>query len=247
MGIDLIDIEFRIAKTFEISVKGEFLDLMDDQDILVGALYTHILKKVGLRDHARSDLRLNYALWRHMQDLIQDVTDVEVDHLELKTPLRDVFPPKTRRELWQILREDCPYNVPELEYPAWVPILGTTVALAAVAFEQFQVAQLPGWNWFWPLAGLLGIWMVAETYAKLLHVFDPWRVRFPANIKTVKDLCRLILSDNYEKFCGDAEISLDDRANEIWRKLKQILAEVLFVDEDKITFRSRLIQDLGLQ
>lgn len=36
--------------------------------------------------------------------------------------------------------------------------------MAVVAIEQFQVWQIAGVWWLWPALGLLGMWMIGETY-----------------------------------------------------------------------------------
>jgi hypothetical protein len=114
-----------------------------------------------------------------------------------------------------------------------------------VLVEQFQIWRVPGAKWFWPAIGLLGLWMVGETYAKVLWVLSPLRFDFPSGITTVKDLCRLVLATNYEDICRGAEMTLDKRSIAVWQQLTGILSDELGVEADAVTFRSRLVQDLG--
>ncbi len=254
MGLDLVEIVLEIEKAFEIELPiDEFEEFVHDGDIVVGDLYEHILRKVGLRDFGRYDFRLNYALWEELQGVIAAATQVSPEEVQLKTPLEDLFPKESRRATWRALREACPYAVRELDYPTAVRRTGLALAATMVLVEQFQVWQIPGARWLWPLLGLFGLWMLAETYAKLLRVLASLRTRFPSGMRTVKDLCRAILATNYKEICQahgeirpDAEIPPDDRAVEVWEKLRAILVEELGVDADKITFQSRLVRDLGM-
>ncbi|MCL4191768.1 MAG: hypothetical protein KJZ87_08470 [Thermoguttaceae bacterium] len=95
------------------------------------------------------------------------------------------------------------------------------------------------------MLGLIGIWMVSETYLKMLWMCRRLRNCLPARMATFKDLCRTVLATNYEEICSASEIPFDDRCLEVWWQLTGILADALGVEADAITFRSRLFQDLG--
>ena len=247
MGLDFLDIQFRMEKKFGIALSGEDLtDLVDNGDITAGDLYSLVLKKMHLRDVARYDLRLNYRLWAEIQGVIQSVTKAPLERIELKTPLEVLFPRESRRTSWDAIRQVCPYRIRELDYPKAVRWIGLTLATGIVLIEQFRVWQIPGAQWLWPLLGLLGIWMVGETYLKLLSVCAPFRSRFPSGMNTVKDLCRAVLAVNYEEICKGIEIPFDERCLVVWQELKEILVDALGVDSDAITFRSRLVGDLGM-
>jgi hypothetical protein len=65
-------------------------------------------------------------------------------------------------------------------------------------------------------------------------------------MRTVKDLCRAVLATNCEDLGRDAGIPLDERAIAVWRELTGVLVESLGVDAERVTFRSRLVRDLGM-
>jgi acyl carrier protein len=247
VGLDLLDITFRIEKEFDVDVSRDDLDaVVHDRDIIVGDLYELILKKLHLRDLARYDIRLNYALWTELRDLIHSVTEVPLDQIELKTPLETLFPRKNRRASWAALREASPYRIRTLGYPKAVRVAGFLLAVVMALFDQFQIWQVAGVKWLWPLLGLLGVWMLVETYAKVLSILAPLRNCFPSGMTTVKDLCRTVLATNYADFCRHVEIPLDDRSVVVWEQLTAILVEALGVDADEVTFRSRLVKDLAM-
>ncbi len=248
MGLDLLDITFRIEKEFEIDLSPDDLNsVVRDQDILVGDLYELVLQKLHLRDCLRHDIRLNYALWREIRDMIHSVTEVPLDQIELKTPLEQPFPRKNRRATWEALRRVSPYRVRGLDYPQAVRTVGFLLALVMVLFEWVPVWRLPGANWLWPLLGILGVWMIVETYAKVLSILAPLRSCFPSGMVTVKDLCRVVLAANYTEFCSHVEIPLDERCLVVWERIRAILEETLGVDADEVTFRSRLVKDLAME
>jgi acyl carrier protein len=246
MGLDLLDITFRVEKVFRIKVsREELFDLERNQDIVVGDLYELILKKLHLRDSVRHSVRSNECLWSQMQSALHSATGSPLEQIELGLPLKKLFPRETRRTRWEALRNHCLYRIRELDYPQFVRVAGFLLAALVVLIEQFQIWQLPGARWLWPLLGLIAIWMVGETYLKVLSVCAPLRTRFPSGMATVKDLCRSVLAANYADISSAAEVLSDDRSAAVWEQLVEILAEALGVDSAEVTFRSRLFGDLG--
>ena len=247
MGIDVLDIVFRVEKAFAVKISIDDLTGLEREcDIIVGDLFELVLKKMHLRDVGRFDIRLNHRLWLEIRSDLHSVTDIPLGRIELETPLETLFPRETRREKWDALRSYCPYRIRALEYPQIVPTVGLLLAAGVVLIEQFQIWQVPGAFWFWPLLGLFGIWMVCETYLKILAVCAPLRNRFPPGLKTAKELCREILAANYIDISADVEIPFDQRCMEAWEQLTEILAEALGIDRDAVKFRSRLVRDLGM-
>lgn len=246
MGLDLLDVRFRIEHTFHIDVaEEEFVELVRNQDIVIGDLYDLVLRKLHLRDVGRHSVRLNQFLWSEMKSALQRATEAPQQQIELGLPLETLFPRETRRVRWQALRDVCPYKVRDLDYPAYVRLGGFLLAAAVVLLEQRQLWQMIGLKWLLPFLGLLGVWMVGETYLKMLTFLAPLRHSFPAGIRTVKDLCRSVLSSNYAEICTSADIALDDRCAGVWEQLVELLVATLGVDAAEVTFRSRLFRDLG--
>jgi len=247
MGMDFLDISLRIERDLEVTLSDDDLaELARDGDITVGDLYLCVLRRLNLRDLAQRDIGMNYALWKEIQELLCAVTNTPVTEVELKTPLAALFPRQSRPAAWSALREACRYRVPKLDYPGSVRVIGWMLATTMVAGELLNFWQLIGAAQVWPLFALLGIWMLVETYAKLLSGLARFRTRFPARTQTVKDLCRRIIAGNYEDICEGVEIPLDDECLAVWRKLQEILVDVLGVKEEEITFEGRLVADLRM-
>lgn len=247
MGIDVLDVTFRIEKAFDVELsRMDFEGLVRNNDVTVGSLYELILKKLHLRDVARHDLGLHYDLWEEIQGILHRALDVRPESIELATPLEVLFPREGRREAWSALREASPYRIAELEYTSTVRVAGFLLAAGMVLVEQFRLWRIAGIKWLWPLLGLCGIWMVSETYLKILSICAPLRKSFPAGMTNVKDLCRAVLAANYLDVCGRFDLSLDERCITIWEQLTGILSDALGVDPEEVEFRSRLIRDLGM-
>ena len=248
MGLDFFEVTLRIEEAFDIKLSEQDINAaVRDNDITVGDLYALVLRKLGLPDVGRYDFQLNRALWLQMQQILSSVTQVPVEHVQLPVLLDELIPRETRREMWDSLREVSPYRISELDYPRVVRIVGIVIASAVVLIELFQLWQMPGAKWLWPVLGIFGCWMVSETYLKLLSVCSPLRKEFPARVRTVKDLCRIVLALNYSDICSNTEVEVDQRSLSVWEQLVEILGNTLGVDSEKVTFHSRLLRDLGME
>jgi len=246
MGMEVLDVIFRIERTFEIKLpRDELTLLMCDRDLRVGDLYDYVLKKLTLRDRARYDLHLNYELWRDIQRTLQFITSQPLEAITLGTSLKQLFPRTMRRVAWAAMQQTTTHRLAELEYPMFVHLAGWLLALGVVIVEQMPVWR--AWaNWLWPVLGIVGVWMIFETYYKLLNILAPLRTSLPYGMKTVKDLCRMVLADNYLQICRQAEVPIDERCFDVWHKLQGILEDALGVERSQITFQSQLVRDLGM-
>jgi CO/xanthine dehydrogenase Mo-binding subunit len=101
--------------------------------------------------------------------------------------------------------------------------------------------------------GLVGLWMFAESYGKVIAALAAWRIHFPRGMRIVKDLARAVVATNYEAIlagspkgpAGSYDLPADDRCVAIWQQLREILADALGVKVEEVTLKSRLIADLG--
>jgi len=248
MGIDLLDLTVRIEEEFKVELDMDFwYDIIRDRDVVASDLYSHLLIKMHRSEYVRNDIRLNFDFWSEFQQIIQDVTELPREQIQLKSSLEQLFPKKTRYTVWQNLRDKCPYRVPDLDYPAFIRYASFCLALLAVGIEQLQFWRGQGMNFgFWLILGVAGILMFLETYTRLLSFLRPWRYRLPSGCTNVKDLCRLILSTDYEVICRGAYIPMNDRCLQVWSRLKKILVEMSYLKGQQVTFSSRLFADLGM-
>lgn len=248
MGLDLFDLTYRIEKELGVEISCDDLQTLTRQnDIVVGDLYALILKRLGLENDARYSLAVNRRVWQEVQASLAQVIGRPPTDIRLETPLDILFPPSARRTLWMQFRSQSPFEFPDLDYPRWVMAAGWGLAITAVGMEQLQLWQLRPAGWFWPLLGVLGLWTVWETHRKLLSGLARFRTVFPSRLRTVKDLCRAILAANLRHAALEAGgmPPVCESSIHIWEQLQDILSLVLGVERTQITFRSRLIRDLG--
>ncbi len=254
MGLDLLDVAFRVEKTLGVPLAAsDFQQLVRDRDIVVSDLYELILRRVHARDVVRNDVRLNFELWEELQQQLGAAAGVPVNEVQLKMPLELLFPPSTRRVAWERLRAASRYRIPTLDYPWPVRPLGCSLALAMALLEQFHIWQVAGVLWLWPILGLVGTWMFAESYGKVIAVLAAWRIRFPGGMKIVRDLARAVVATDYEAILagspkgpvGSYDLPADDRCLAVWQQLREILVNALGVKAEEVTLKSRLIADLG--
>jgi acyl carrier protein len=254
MGLDLLDIAFRVEKEFGINLDAEDFDrLARNRDIVVGDLYGVIIRKIHIHTTVRTNISLNFAVWEELQEQLSKASGVAKDEILLKTLLEDIFPRDMRRMAWEGMRSASPYRITSLDYPRAVRPIGLVLAAGMVLLEQFQIWRIPGALLMWPILGIIGIWMFAESYIKVRFIFAVWRTRFPRGMRTVKDLVRSILANNSEQIItdkqggisGEFEIPIDDRSVTVWQKLREILSDAIGVKVEKVTLESRLIADLG--
>lgn len=253
MGIDIVDIAMAIERTFDIRMEtGDMEFLVYEGDVQVGDLYILILKKLHVRDAARFDFRLNRQLWQDVQQALHLATGTPFDEVQLQTPLVELLPRPTRLERWNAFRNALPYELPELEYPVFVPIAGMFVSVLMLVIEQVRIWQNPVAKCFWPLLGIVGVWMMVEAYFKTLRLMARFRTRLPSRWRTVKDLCRAMLKLNFANASNAALLEAIDlntllaekRCLEVWQELRSLLSNSLGIPPDMITFESKLIADL---
>ncbi len=249
LGLDFFDVAFRIEKQFGIKIsQDDLLTISRDNDVRAGDLYDLMLRKLNLQDNTRNSVGLNLFLWRQLQEIVADVVDKPHDEVMLQSPMEQLFPANHRRHQWDELRDASPYHIRELDYSPFVRLVALALTSFVVYVEWGQLWQIPIMNGLLPVLGLLGIWIFAETYLKMLGFLAPWRNSIPKQLTTMKELCRDVLASNYEDVCQDAEMNpeIDSRCHAVWLHLVEILCESLGVDPDEITFQSRLIRDLDM-
>lgn len=250
MGLDLLDVVFRVEERFGVPVADDdFQRIVRDGDIVVGDFYALILRRVHARDTVRQDVHLNFALWEDLREQLGAAAGVPAGEILLKTPLETLFPAGGRRVAWDKLRAASRYRIAKLDYPPLVRPISFSLALAMALLEQFPIWRVPQAQWLWPLLGLIGIWVFAETYGKAMVVFAVWRVRFPGGMRSVKDLARSLVATEYEAILADSprarDLPAEDRCLAIWEEFREVLADALGVNVDAITPKSRLFGDLG--
>ena len=250
MGLDFLDVTFRLERSLGVSLTQDDLQSIErNGDVRVGDLYELLLSKLGIEDNFRNSYSLNQVLWLDIQAVLSEVTRIPKSKILLQSSLDVMFPKPTRREDWDRLADLSAYAIPELDYSPVVRLMAVATAILVAYLEIQNLRIVP---WLFPLMGFLSIWVFAETYLKMLKILTPYRQSIPSNLATVKELCRAVLSLNYEEICRDAthrlafSTNLDERCLSVWKELVETLSETLGADTEEIDFRTRLLADLGM-
>jgi len=251
MGLDLFDLTLRIEEEFGVALEMSDLEqIVDEQDLRAGALCVLIEQRRRGDDFVRTDLATSRQVWERLRRAFAVAIPGRSDGIDLSTPLDALLPRPTRRDDWERLRAASPFPLPELLYPRWVQQLGWALALTATAAELLRL-----WWWLpvgagWLLAGLLGVLILIGCRRRLLWLLRPWQIEFPVGWRTVKDLCRQVLRAERRNLAADADVACTvgcgAAAVDLWPRLRQVLSELLGVDEREVLPESRLWGDLGM-
>lgn len=113
MGMDLLDVAFRVEKSFGISLEAsDFQQLVRDRDIVVGDLYALILRRIRIvKDLVRTVAATDYeailassedgfvgsynlpaddrclAVWQQLREILAESLDVKAEEVNLKSLL----------------------------------------------------------------------------------------------------------------------------------------------------------------
>lgn len=242
MGLDLVEISMQIEERFGVPFESEdYESVVTSGDVRVGDVFDLVVKKLAALEAGKRDIGLNRALCLDMQADISEVTGAPSSDIRLNTDLRELFPRSTRAALWETFQTHSQYRIPELHYPRWVSVAGVAGVPLIVLLEQLPLWQIP----FIPqvLLVLLGVAMLIETTLRLSRLMKPFRSRFPDGMRTVKQLCKAVLKRNHRSLAIRDVYQPD--ANAVWPGFRDLLAETLCVEPEKITRESRLFADLG--
>lgn len=244
MGVDLLDLAFRIEKAFGLKLeRGFFLNIVDKHqpmwrepgqprpDITVGQIYDEILEQ----------LRCQNRLGTPDKDFEQSLRDTVLRELQARYPLRKRTLQTATWELWL-------YPVTIQDWRSLGEVLG--VQLPALVDRRIRVGIIGGLVisliplvvackygnslLYLPLAvsGLLGV-----IWLRQRKPMEP----IPRDVGTIGSLVDFVVFERMQK---------SDQGwpeNLVWNQLRRIVSEVLGVDEGEVTATSRLVQDLGAE
>ncbi len=240
MGVDLLDVSFRIERELGVSLKPEdWYELARDrQDFTAGQLYQLIQQRLELQKLAHLDLSVNERFWRTLQASISRVRGCPTSAVQLSTALNDVFAAETLREDLLAVEQDSGFQVPLLHLQrapateAVLIIIGVTAAILAAALERYLDSML-----------LLAAFGAAAGCVSYLSRGTDLR-RFQ-QMKTVKSLCRYVRDNNLERI-GPRSPAVANSAD-VWRRLKDVIVDSLGVDDDEVCRDAWFVRDLGLE
>jgi hypothetical protein len=237
MGIDLLDVKFRIERAFRLRIRrGEEAELFADGT--VAALHGFIVRRLGQRERPRC---LGVPVFDRFRAAVVDLLVIPPESVTPASRLDEVIPLDGRRSSWQRLGEALDLPLPALCRPRWLYHAVHAAALTAWLLAAAALVRgRPAGDWTWLLLGLLLGTGLKYAVAYLLTV--RWAVCFPASCATVKGLVKTLLRENYGLL---VEREKGWHEQEVWYALREVLVEALNVDPQEVRPEAHLVRDLG--
>jgi acyl carrier protein len=229
MGLELVEIVLQVEETFGVIV------VRDDafQIKTVGDLYQYIVaRRVEQRQQGCPTARA----FRDIRRVLTETTSMPKQAIRPSTELATLLPLRSRRRVWKKLDKKLPGQIPVSCLPYR---LGPKLAGLCV------VAGLVGTVTIAPHIGIghavvLGMTASLATVLLFSLVSFPFAVTFPRGVVTVGDLAVASLPPDCEQV-----LKREMTDEEIWEKLREIVAETLGLKAEDITPSARFVEDLG--
>jgi acyl carrier protein len=263
MGLDLLDLVFRIERTFRVKLPTDEVvgprlarkrpadgkpppgeDATDNAlpypAGTVGRLYFIILEQLSRYERPCC---LGGRVFYRMRRALAEVFGTPWEDVTPASRLEEVLPLRQRRENWQRLAEALDLPLPPLVRPVRLELalhLSGSACLLAGVLAALLTAAGRGPGSVWIVLGLLAFNVLKSRLAWFLT--RSWAVCFPPSCPTVKGLIRTLLRTEY------GQIVEQERAwhqLEVWYALQAILVETLEVAPETVTLEAHLARDLG--
>lgn len=243
MGIDLLDVQFRIEKAFGLQLEQEFFpDLIDKHhpnwqmpgqprpDVTVGQIYQELLERLRRENRLESDYSQLRALTLHsVLDSLK--RSLERPDLTAETPVTELLPPPLNRASWNRLAASLNIEPPLIPWTTMTQVSYVGGCLVAVVlwFTTF-LFEIPIKSLILAVLGMLSIILWRSALE---------RQRFPPSIRRIQDLSDHVLRVRLR------EPGSRWPEEPVWDQLREVMVDALGVDDHEVTPEARLIQDLG--
>ncbi len=118
MGIDLLDVSFRIEKTTGVRLdQSDWQSLAMNGDVTVGDLYSMILCRLKYDADVKTDIQLNESVWQQTRSALAKIADRPPTEVTMQNRLEELLPESSRPEMWKSLQQDLKLSLPLLELP----------------------------------------------------------------------------------------------------------------------------------
>jgi hypothetical protein len=243
MGIDLLDVQFRIETVFGLNMEREFFpDLIARHhpnwkkpgqprpDVTVGQIYDELLERLRRENRLEGDYSQLRTLTLHsvLDSLKQSF---ERPDLASKTPVTELLPPPLNRAAWNRLATSLDVEPPLIPWSTMTQVSynGGCLVVVGIWFATFLFEAPLKYLVFAALGMLpLILWRSAME-----------NQRFPPSIRNIQDLSDHILLVRLREPGSRWPEEL------VWHQLRDVMVDALGVDDHEVTPEARLIQDLG--
>lgn len=265
MGIDLLDVSFRLEKQTGVRLShDDWMSLFrhGNREVLVGDLYSLLLARKHYPTQIRTDIELNERVWNKVRESLAVAANLDLSDIQMSTRLDELLPIERRREIWSGFESRCEYVPPQLIWNDVDQIRKSReerfeiLAILLLPFLLITVGLGTKPEWRDPGSAFL-LWVISSIVVGVGMLFRSWnrsrrywelrRTNFPADVLTVKELCRRMRDLNITRLMPVLTLRQADRDLDLWNKLKQTLVDALGVDEDEVRQEAGLIRDLGME
>ena len=234
MGLDGVELAMEVEDTFEIEIADD-----DYADIrTVGDFHQYILRQLK----AQRDLQLAHPTCPSVppflatRKVLGSLLTVQRNQLRPRTQLDQIIPRDRRRTIWNRFQSLTNIKLPPLILPK--ALRSIVAIMAAITFAALTFGML----YFIGPYGLilafmtsLGIWYFLYTSTR------PLAVAFPSDCRTISDVVRFARPPQYPP---QQSTPISTNSDEIWKRLVQIIVDVLGVKESEVSPSTRFIEDL---
>ena len=245
MGVDLLDITFRIEKSFGIrmtfdewltiaGVTGETVE--PGIDFTVQQVFDHILDRL---DESPSGYGPPQVSREVLLETLSRFFDVPIEDLSLNTELDGLLSSADRAEKWSELSRCFKLRLPPLRRSTWLTVL---IALPVLATPVVVFGLLRTWDFC--VGGLLSVVATGTVWGTVLHMTAGRAVVLPRQCRTVQGLKGLLNGSAHK---ADMDQPGNWSREDVWGRLQEILVDCLGVDAGEVTPEARLIGDLGAE
>ena len=228
MGLDVVELVMRVEEEFDI----EIFDEEASQLYTVGQLHTCVLSKLGLLASSRcQSSRTFYQVRRALTEM----TGVSRRAIRPATATDSMLPPLNRRANWNRLAALTGAQLPPLELArrAKLELTGAIVAVTSAVLVSL---------WTLPPAPICGV-TIALGCALVWRLSRHTATQLPANCATVGQITTALIQLNYGM---NVDKGPQPSQDEVWDKLKEVLADELGADPAEVTPDAQFVRDLGL-
>lgn len=242
MGIDFMDVSFRMEKVFRLELGKDFWEVIFEDakrespdtpptDVTVGQIHRELIRRLQGVGRFEDSAYLVEANLNEVQSKLKIHFPNEVITPDTKFVVLHGRP--LWREDWYKLGDLFNVEMPQIGWSRWTNIvIGTGVLVCASVFIG---SRFMDWPWTYP----------ALFDILILTALITWRMngeakRFPPRIKAVRDLADhlLVVRTRLDQTAEWPEVV-------VWVALREILVNALGVDDDEVTPTATLIHDLG--
>ena len=242
MGIDLLDISFRLEKVFNLNLGKTFWNEVFERarrdspgtvvmDVTVQQIHCELVCRLQAQGRYEET---SYLTEENLKDVLTKLQiQFPLTNVSPETQIQELFGRPLWREDWDVLSDIFGVELPSIAWSKWTLIvLGAGITGCAVIWVVSRLTQ-----WPWVYAIMFDIFVIASLLAWRLNSESK---RFPPQIRSVKHLAEFVLVSRTRR--GLTAKWADEV---IWFSLREVLVDGLGVDDDEVTPTATLIHDLG--